>query len=96
MSERKGLIERTRDAGQAVIAISALAAGLGAISVKAIGWANSGPIALTKAERLEKDVRRLKRQSRFTVKVLEKIGKEKYDWTREDREISSEDSDEQR
>ena len=87
MSERKSLIERARDAGQAVIAVAAVAGFLGGAAIKAWGWAISGPNALNKAERLEKDVRRLKRQSRFTVKVLEKIGKEKYDWRTEDREV---------
>ena len=87
MSERKSLIERARDAGQALIAVATVAAFLGALSVRALAWVSAGPTALNKAERLEKDVRRLKRQSRFTVKVLEKIGKEKYDWRTEDREV---------
>ena len=86
MSDRR-LVERVKDAGQALIAIAIIAGFLGGVAVKALAWVSAGPTALSKAERLEKDVRRLKRQSRFTVKVLEKIGKEKYDWHTEDREI---------
>ena len=86
MSDRR-LVERVKDAGQALIAIAIIAGFLGGVAVKALAWVSAGPTALNKAERLEKDVRRLKRQSRFTVKVLEKLGKEKYDWRTEDREV---------
>ena len=86
MSDRR-LVERVKDAGQALIAVAIIAGFLGGVAVKALAWVSAGPTALNKAERLEKDVRRLKRQSRFTVKVLEKIGKEKYDWRTEDREV---------
>ena len=86
MSDRR-LVERVKDAGQALIAIAVIAGFLGGVAVKALAWVSAGPTALNKAERLEKDVRRLKRQSRFTVKVLEKLGKEKYDWRTEDREV---------
>lgn len=94
MSDRR-LVERVKDAGQALIAIAIIAGFLGGVAVKAWGWVQAGPIALTKAERLEKDVRRLKRQSRFTVQVLEKIGKEKYDWRMEDREVELADPNDQ-
>ncbi len=86
MSERR-LVERIKDSAQALLAVAAIAGFLGGAAIKAWGWVLSGPNALSKAERLEKDVRRLKRQSRFTVRVLEKIGKEKYDWRTEDREV---------
>lgn len=86
MSDRR-LVERVKDAGQALIAIAIIAGFLGGVAVKALAWVSAGPTALSKAERLEKDVRRLKRQSRFTVKVLEKLGKEKYDWRAEEREV---------
>ncbi len=86
MSDRR-LVERVKDAGQALIAIAVIAGFIGGAALKAWGWALSGPNALSKAERLEKDVRRLKRQSRFTVKVLEKLGREKYDWRQEEREV---------
>lgn len=87
MNDRKSIVAQFRDAGQAIIAATMVAGILGGFAVKAWGYITAGPTALTKAERLEKDVRRLKRQSRFTVKVLEKIGKEKYDWRMEDREV---------
>lgn len=87
MSERKSLIAQARDAGQLIIATVAVSGILGGFAVKAWGWANSGPIALTKAERLEKDVRRLKRQSRFMIRAAEKTLNTKYDWRTEEREV---------
>lgn len=87
MSRVASFVQKVRDAGQAVIAVAVVAGFLGGFITKAWGYITAGPTALTKAERLEKDVRRLKRQSRFTVKVLEKIGKEKYDWRMEEREV---------
>lgn len=87
MSEKKGFVERARDAGQALIAVSAVAGLLGAFAVKALAWVQAGPIALTKAERLERDVRRLKRQSRFMIRAAEKTLNTKYDWRTEEREV---------
>lgn len=90
MSEKKGLVTQLRDAGQLIVATAAVATLLGGFAVKAWGWAMAGPTALTETQILKKDVRRLKRQSRFTVKILEKLGKEKYDWRMEDREVALE------
>lgn len=87
MSERKSLIERARDAGQAIIAVAAVAALCGGMAVKALAWAQAGPQALTETQVLKKDVRRLKRRSLFMTRAAEKILKEKYDWRTEEREV---------
>jgi len=91
-SEKTSLVQKARDWGQVVLIACAIGGGALTFVSKAWGWALSGPAALTKADKLEKEVRRIKRQSRFTVKVLEKIGREKYDWRGEERDITREET----
>lgn len=88
MSEKKSLFAQVKDASQAVVAAAAVAGLLGGFAVKAWGWAQAGPVALSKATKLEKRTRRLELQSRFVVKVLEKKFGTPYDWAREERELT--------
>lgn len=80
-----------RDWGQAVLIACAIGGGAITFTTKAWGWFNAGPVALSKAEKTEKDVRRLKRQNRFMIRGMEKLTREKYDWRGEDSAIERED-----
>lgn len=82
--ERKSLIERVRDAGQAIVAISAVAGLAGALLMKAWGWAAAGPQAKRQVANVEARVSRIERQMRFVVLAAEKTNRMAYkDWERE-------------
>lgn len=101
MSERKTLIESARDWGQVILIGCAIGGGAVTFSARAWGWVNAGPEAKreaaavsTRVEKIERDMRRLKRRSRFATKAMEKISGLKYDYAREDRDVLSVEDDE--
>jgi hypothetical protein len=92
MSERKSLIERVRDAGQAIVAVSMVAGILGGVAVKAWGALTAGLEAKSQVASVEVRVGRIERQMKFVVFAAEKATKISYkDWARDHRRHEDDD-----
>lgn len=76
--EKTKLARIVRDWGQAVLIACAIGGGALTFVSKAFAWAKAGPEAQAAATKLDSRVTRLERQSRFTVKALEKLSGMKY------------------
>lgn len=72
------LIQRARDWGQVILICCAIGGGAVTFVSRAWGWAKAGPEAQAAAIDLNTRVTRLERQSRFTVRALEKLSGMKY------------------
>lgn len=86
MSERKTFVERIRDAGQAIVAVSMVTGILGGVAVKAWGVLTAGVEAKRQVASVEVRVGRIERQMKFVVLAAEKTTKISYkDWARDHR-----------
>lgn len=79
MSESKSSVAQViRDWGQALLIACAIGGGAITFASKAFAWVKAGPEAQAAAVNLDARVTRLERQSRFTVRALEKLSGMKY------------------
>lgn len=86
MSERKTLIERVRDAGQAIVAVAVVAGFIGGFATKAWGWFKAGPEAKQQVASVDQRLTKVERQMRFVVFAAEKTTRTTYrDWSRAER-----------
>lgn len=79
MAETKSSVAQiVRDWGQAVLIACAIGGGALTFASKALSWASAGPDAKAATVDLNSRVTRLERQSRFTVRALEKLSGMRY------------------